>query len=775
MPPIHPFRLSLYASLAVAIVSLGVAGADLLIDIPVAAGVSLILLAFAFWSEGRWQLSLRDANFVGLCLAGLLGLWVIYRIVGPPTGLSDQIPIQAIAIPYFSPFLMILIPAKLLRPKHNGDYWTMHGLGVLAMALACALAADGAFILLFGLYCALLIWGLSTFHLIREMGVSAAGTVPLAGGRWTGVKVASRWALALSVLALPLFWLTPRTGSLWELGMNSRGRMMSGVGDSSVDLNKTGELAMNTERVLEIAIADSDGRPVDDFPLDTRFRMMHLMNYTGGRWQRPDLTSTLIANLYDRASNPPNQTNAVNAIKLPWFGAETRYLTYTPLVPMRLGFPLADPIMWRTGDLVPIISNTDRGILNWIHRYDSLFDPLLLEFRGMNATYTQAWHAPELPGAAPVMRINPESLEFFIKKPSLARLEKYTDDLFDKLVDRKAIAEEVRPLRTTSFRNHVPAKHHEAVARAIEAHLAYSGEFTYTLDLKRQDKKIDAAEDFLLNTKSGHCQRFAGALALMLRHLGIPTQVVLGYRGCEALGDGKYEVREDHAHAWVEILVPADASKMPPFRTGFTPKPGSQYLGVRWITLDPTPGYEATSPDKSTNLFSATRQKWEALTKSILIAYDSKARAAAIESIRDWYEDNGWYWTLGAIALLYGLFRLRRRWQAYRADRWNHASAPLRQLMALAGGWQPTAAGHTIREFARSFAERLCRNPMTLLHASTPEKIAESYYAERFGGRVATAAERAQLQQATTEMVAAVKASGILNEPTVGQNGATAG
>src|SRR4029077_18491197 len=106
--------------------------------------------------------------------------------------------------------------------------------------------------------------------------------------------------------------------------------------------------------------------------------------------------------------------------------------------------------------------------------------------------------------------------------------------------------------------------YHEIIARALERHLASSGEFTYTLDLTRKDKIIDPAEDFVLNTKTGHCQRFATALVLMLRTQGIPSQMVVGYRGCEGRGDGWYDIREDHAHAWAEVLLPTTGDDLPP-------------------------------------------------------------------------------------------------------------------------------------------------------------------------------------------------------------------
>src|SRR5208337_173668 len=114
---------------------------------------------------------------------------------------------------------------------------------------------------------------------------------------------------------------------------------------------------------------------------------------------------------------------------------------------------------------------------------------------------------------------------------------------------------------------------HTKVAQALTRHLAYSGDFGYSLILNRQQLSLDPIADFLLNVKEGHCERFAGGLTLMLRSLGIPSRVIKGYRGVENLDQGNYLVRQSHAHSWVQALFEDDK-------------------GTHWLTLDPTPSME---------------------------------------------------------------------------------------------------------------------------------------------------------------------------------------
>ena len=75
--------------------------------------------------------------------------------------------------------------------------------------------------------------------------------------------------------------------------------------------------------------------------------------------------------------------------------------------------------------------------------------------------------------------------------------------------------------------------------------------------LRAVHQSVDPLKDFLMDQKEGHCEYFATATALLLRAKGIPSRVVVGYRGgvfnnlIQAL-----EVREDHAHAWTEVWLP---------------------------------------------------------------------------------------------------------------------------------------------------------------------------------------------------------------------------
>lgn len=80
---------------------------------------------------------------------------------------------------------------------------------------------------------------------------------------------------------------------------------------------------------------------------------------------------------------------------------------------------------------------------------------------------------------------------------------------------------------------------------------------------------------FVTRTHAGYCQYFAGAMALMLRYVGIPARVAVGFAG------GQYDpnqhlwnVTDREAHAWVEVW----------------------FKGYGWLPFDPTPAGPGAPP-----------------------------------------------------------------------------------------------------------------------------------------------------------------------------------
>ncbi len=83
------------------------------------------------------------------------------------------------------------------------------------------------------------------------------------------------------------------------------------------------------------------------------------------------------------------------------------------------------------------------------------------------------------------------------------------------------------------------------------------------------------------NYRTGYCEQFATAMAVMARTLNIPSRVIVGFTPgkieTDAQGEKVHVVRGRNAHAWVELWMPT----------------------VGWVSFDPTPRPENDNPART--------------------------------------------------------------------------------------------------------------------------------------------------------------------------------
>ena len=107
-------------------------------------------------------------------------------------------------------------------------------------------------------------------------------------------------------------------------------------------------------------------------------------------------------------------------------------------------------------------------------------------------------------------------------------------------------------------------------SRSSSSFNGVGSEFTYDQTVEPRNDS-SALLDFLQNTKKGFCQQFAASMAVMLRSIGIPARVAVGFTaGTFDDATDNLRVTTENAHAWVEVLFP----------------------GYGWLTFEPTPGRE---------------------------------------------------------------------------------------------------------------------------------------------------------------------------------------
>ncbi len=92
----------------------------------------------------------------------------------------------------------------------------------------------------------------------------------------------------------------------------------------------------------------------------------------------------------------------------------------------------------------------------------------------------------------------------------------------------------------------VPQKH---IIKRLN--MIFQKDYKYTLNYESANVAATPLKQFLLASKSGHCEYFATATVLILRSLGIPARYAVGYSVFEYNSSlNLYIVRKRHAHAW---------------------------------------------------------------------------------------------------------------------------------------------------------------------------------------------------------------------------------
>lgn len=94
----------------------------------------------------------------------------------------------------------------------------------------------------------------------------------------------------------------------------------------------------------------------------------------------------------------------------------------------------------------------------------------------------------------------------------------------------------------------------------------FRDEFAYSLDappLAGPDAMLEFVE-----RRTGYCEQFAGTFATMMRLLGHPARVAVGFTPGRLVAESTWEVSANHAHAWPEVW----------------------FDGIGWLLFEPTPG-----------------------------------------------------------------------------------------------------------------------------------------------------------------------------------------
>lgn len=720
---------------------------------------------------------------------------------------------QLLAIADMLVYLQIVL---LFQQKSTRVYWQLVVLSLLQVVVAAALSLGPQFGLLLAAYMALALSALILLCYYRESnrsGASAAAPAPIAKSAWDlllrepavgarsdaaaaihsvrrGILTRQVMLLALAtiVFAGAFFYATPRLREgAWS---DLRGGSRSSTGfTAEAALEESGRIHQSNQLVMRVtltALASGDPYLLVSEPY---FHGLALTEYVydrgGGRWiagRSPRIAQVLKA-------SPPRPPNVANRhLVRQDIMLEGGSLQVFAILPLH-----------RIQDTPPDI--TERPFTSRLLRTPQHEEGLQRrEFRYAIATpgLRNGRQLRAIPHRNPVLTADDRE----ILRLEVEQLLRFDHQRFARLA---AAADDI--LREAGVSKADPLEQ----ALTLERHFLYPGRFHYSLSLDfPRDNKLDPVEDFVVNHRSGHCEYFASALVLMLRSRGIPARMVIGYKGGEfnTIG-GYYQVRQKHAHAWVEALLPG--ASVPEWESAGAVSPS----GNAWYRLDPTPSSQqlaaASGEEGIVTRVVQTFDYIELLWRDYVLSLNSVVQEKslyepmsnqAISSLPGWLESRSmrrfwrWLssivginldargehdravlrvadWRIGSAAVIavlivlglaqgaYLLWKWLTRWRTGGATgcRAKSLGAPpfYRRLESLLARVSlRRASGQTARELASVAASRLEQSGAAEATTQLPAEIVAAYYRVRFGGAALDKNELAAIEQALVQLTPAV-------------------
>ena len=473
------------------------------------AGAFRHLATYVSFSPAGWNL---------LVIGGFLGFWV------------DMFWVSGELLPAGIHFLMILMVIKLFNLRLRRDYLHLYAISLVAILASGSLTTDLWYLPIFLLYLVAGVWTLILFQITK--GSEDADALPIAGqspqsevlGRVTPQLfwLANGLALVCFGMTLAIFFTIPRiSAGFYQKGFGENIRT-SGFSET-VNLGAIGPIKRDPSIVMRVEVPRYTSHTVDRFYL----RGVSFDQYDGKSWTnrlgyRRNLSEESPGMFIIRGHQGPTPSRLGDAIQ-----------QNILLEPLDTSVLFAAPFVENISGKFPAVQSDFSG---------SVYLPFPSSSRIEYAVVSRSH--PVLPadlGSEPT--VYPESFtKHFLQIPYTSeRISKLTEDMTRS---QQSPYEKAQAIQTFLIRN-----------------------YRYSLDapLAGVDRPL---EEFLFFRKTGYCEHYATAMVIMLRTVGIPARLVTGFLATEWNEYGSYYVvRQQDAHAWVEVHLPHSG----------------------WVMMDPTP------------------------------------------------------------------------------------------------------------------------------------------------------------------------------------------
>ena len=562
----------------------------------VVAPILALIKGLRWWNGRPPELSQRAATWLvlGYLLFFPVDALFVSRVI---VGNSSNPPLFAVLLATVH-FLMYVMLLRFFSAARERDALFLAMLSFAGILAAAVLTVDTTFLIFFFVY---LLFGVATFVGLELRRGAADAIWPSTGTHPERERRMSR-ALSLAALTLALgsiaiggifFFVFPRVSAGYLGRASFSPSLMTGF-SGDVELGQIGEIKKNSAVVMRV----QTGKPVGYERL--RWRGIALTTFDGRRWTNPDHTPP--QKLQPSPDGWIDAAEPLSKSEVP--GPELSYTIFLE--------PIATDAIFFPGRIVSLRGNfTGEGG----NSYFALRRNYLL--RDSTETILNPFHNYMAIRYLGVSRLPPLDG----KKLRAARTI-YPEEIAATYLQLPPNLDSRIPQLARQITNNAKAPFDKSIA--IESHLRTQYGYTLNLTGKPGD---DPLPHFLFETRAGHCEYFASAMAIMLRTLGIPTREVNGFLPGEYndLG-GDYIVRASDAHSWVEVYFPDNG----------------------WQVFDPTPAAAEPAANLLTRLgqyidwFEITWNEW-------IIGYDlahqlqlaqtlQRSSRSWTESARSWFE-----------------------------------------------------------------------------------------------------------------------------------------
>jgi transglutaminase-like putative cysteine protease len=518
------FRAFSYAMIAVAMLSLVLAGG---LTYTLALLFLFVMIVSWFLEDTRWQVPERIGLAIVLLSIPLFYLdWQYQRAIGEP--------IERLGVNALAHLIVFLSAVKLLQVKKDRDWVFLYLISFFEVLLAAGLSFSPVFLGTLSLYLLSALSAVTAFEIQKSRRVLPTVDTRLLVPpdsrvfRKNHVRrseatrlpfVALLLLCMIFVLALPLFLLAPRSGAAAITRSGSGPAHFVGFSEN-VALGEIGELKQDDAVVMHVRI--DDNQPTEDL----RWRGVALDEFTGRGWRKSAESRRNTKNLVsERGFFQLGTTPGLHRLTTQTFFLEPLESSVLFVAPRGIAIQ---------GELPFVRIDGDGSLQSHRHEFERIIYKAISDRNEPSSDQLRRDRFPY-----------PEEYERYRQLPST----------LDPRIN--ALAREILIKANVSTR-------YDA-AKAIEAEL--QSNYGYSLQMKAGG--ADPLADFLFNVKTGHCEYFATAMAVMLRTRGVAARVVNGFLPGEynETADA-YTVRQSDAHSWVEVYFAETNS---------------------WVTFDPTP------------------------------------------------------------------------------------------------------------------------------------------------------------------------------------------